>query len=123
MAISLNTAGSWAYAAAGSVSVTLPTHATGDMLLVRVAYKSSAIATCAASTATSGWAKLGEFHDGTTNSGNGTGSVAVALFYKQAASAAEGNPTIDFSQTVTQVGRVALSYAKGASEGWVTPVS
>src|SRR3990167_313011 len=115
MAISLNTAGSWAYASSGSVSVTLPTHATGDMLLVRVAYKSSAIATCPASTATSGWAKLGEFHDGTTNSGNGTGSVAVAVFWKQAASASEPDPTIDFSQTQTQAGRVALSYQKAAT--------
>jgi hypothetical protein len=122
MAISLNAAGSWAYAASGSVTPTLPSHATGDMLLVRVAYKSSAIATCAASTATAGWTKLGEFHSGTTNSGANVGSVAVALFYKEAASAAEGNPTIDFSQTVTQVGHVALSYAKGSTEGWLTPV-
>lgn len=122
MAISLRNAGSWAYAASGSVTPTLPTHASGDMLIVRVAYKSSAIATCAASTATSGWAKIGEYHSGTTNSGNGTGSVAVAAFWKIAASAAETNPTIDFSQTVTQVGHVALSYQKGASEIWDTPV-
>lgn len=122
MAISLRTAGSWAYAASGSVTPTLPTHATGDMLLVRVAYKSSAVATCSASTATSGWAKLGEYHSGTTDSGNGTGSVAIAVFWKVATSAAESNPTVTFSQTVTQVGHVALAYQKGAAEQFITPV-
>ena len=53
MAITPRAVGAWAYAASGSVTTTLPTHATGDMLLVRVAYKSSTITTCAASTATS----------------------------------------------------------------------
>jgi len=79
MAITLHTAGSWAYDSSGSITVTLPTHSTGDMLLVRVAIKSGAIATCTASTATSGWAKVGQFA-GATNSGNGTGSVLVAAF-------------------------------------------
>lgn len=90
------------------------------MLLVRVAFKSSAVATCVASTATGGWAKLGQY-TGSTNSGNGTGSVNVALFWKQAASAAETNPTITFATAVTQVGHVAVSYQKGAGETWDTP--
>lgn len=122
MAIAPRAVGTWAFAASGSVTPTLPTHVLSDMLLVRVAYKSSAIATCAASTATSGWNKLGEFHDGTTNSGNGTGSVGVAVFWKEALSAAETNPTISFSQTVTQVGHVAVSYQKDSGQAWVTPV-
>lgn len=120
MAISHRASGSWAYAASGSVTTTLPTHQSGDMLIVRVAAKSSAIASCSATTATSGWAKIGQTA-GSTNSGNGTGSVLVAAFWKQATSGAESNPTIDFSQAVTQVGHVAISYQKGA-EVWVTPV-
>jgi hypothetical protein len=123
VAITVGSAGTWTYAASGSVTPTLSTHATGDMLLVRVSYKSSAIASCAASTATSGWAKVGEFYDGAgNNSGNGTGSVNVAVFWKVATSAAETDPTIDFSQTVTHVGHVAVVYQKGAGESWVTPV-
>ena len=121
MAIGFGASGSWAYAASGSVTPTLAAHAAGDMLIVRVAYKSSAIATCTASTATSGWAKVGEI-GGSTNSGNGTGTVACASFYKIAASGAETNPTITFSQTVTQVGHTALTYTKGGSDTWVTPV-
>ena len=120
MAISLRTPGTWAYDSSGSITVTLPTHQAGDMLIVRVAIKSGAIATCTASTATSGWAKVGQYA-GSTNSGNGTGSVLVAAFWKEAASGAEGNPTIDFSQTNTQGGVVAMAYQKGA-EVWATPV-
>ena len=120
MAITPRAVGAWAYAASGSVVVTLPTHATGDMLLVRVAFKSSAVATCVASTATGGWTKAGQF-TGATNSGNGTGSVNLALFYKEATSAAETNPTITFATAVTQVGRVAVAYQKGAGETWDTP--
>src|SRR3990167_10694170 len=99
MAISLRTAGSWAYASSGSVTPALPTHQAGDMLLARVAWKSSAIATCDASTATDGWVKIGQTA-GATNSGNGTGSVGVATVRKIATSDAEPDPTIDFDETV-----------------------
>ena len=85
------------------------------MLLVRVAYKSSNLAACTASTATSGWAKVGEAA-GTGNSGNGTGGVNVATFWKEAASSSDTAPTITFSQTVTQVGHVAITYQKGGAE-------
>src|SRR3990172_2282481 len=91
------------------------------MLLVRVAIKSGAIATCIASTATSGWAKVGQFA-GSTNSGNGTGSVLVAVFWKVATSAGETDPVIDFSQTNTQGGSCGMSYQLGAGELWSTPV-
>lgn len=122
MAISHKSTGAWTAAASGSVTVSLPTHASGDLMLVRIAYKSSAIATCSASTATSGWAKVGEFHDGTTNSSSGLGSVAVAVFWKVATGSPETDPTIDFSQTVTISARVGVVYQKGAGETWDTPV-
>ena len=114
--------GGWQFVASGSISPSLHVNAgAGDMMIARVAYKSSSIATCTASTASSGWAKIGEFHDGTTNSGNGTGSVAVAAFWKEH-SGSESAPTIDFSQAVTQVGATVIIYEKGAGEAWVTPV-
>jgi hypothetical protein len=114
--------GLWAAAASGSVTPTLPTHVASDQVVVWVAYKSSAIATCVASTATPGWAKIGEFVGGSVNSGVGTGSVNIAAFWKEATSSSETNPTITFSQTVTQVGHIANSFAKSAGETWSTPV-
>ena len=81
MAISLHTAGTWAYDASGSVTVTLPTHSAGDMLIVRVAMKSGSMASVVASMATSGWAKVGQ-KNGSGNSGNGTGGVMVAAEVK-----------------------------------------
>jgi hypothetical protein len=119
----LSATGTWGYVASGSITPSLAAHAVGDMLIARVAYKSSAIATCLASTATSGWAKLGEFHNGTSNSGNGTGSMAVAAFWKVATATTGEAPTIDFSQTVTQVGAEARAYALGSGDtAWITPV-
>lgn len=100
----------------------LPTHSAGDMLLIRASYKSSAIATCVGQVTGSGWGIVGEFHDGTTNSGNGTGSVAVVVFWKVAASSSEASPTITGSQVTTQSGIAGISYSKAADETWETPV-
>ena len=122
MAISHLNTSNWAFAASGSVTPTLVFHLTDDLIVVRVFYKSSAIATCLASTATSGWAKVGEFNGGSVNSGNGTGSVNIAEFWKVATSGAETNPTITFSQTVTQVGYFSQVLRKAGGETWLTPV-
>lgn len=124
MAISLRASSSWNYVSSGNITANTPGHSIGDMLIGRVAYKSSAIATCSASTSSTGWSKIStEFHDGTTNSGNGTGSMAVAAFWKIAtATDSSDAPVITFSQTVTQVGAVVVAYQKGAGETWDTPV-
>ena len=123
MAISARNAGSWAYAASGTTqTITLPTHSTGDMLLVRYAIKTAAISTTTLTCGTTGWTKLGQYANGTTNSGNGTGSVLLGVFYKVATSSSETNPVITSSATIAQAGGVAIAYQKGASESWSTPV-
>lgn len=124
MAISLHTAGSWAAATATTQTVTLPTHSTGDMLLVRVGFKHATMPTTV-TCGTAGWAKLGEKNGGTNASGNGTGSCQVAVFWKEAASAAETNPVITFNGGVTAAtpsAAVANAYSKAANEAWLTPV-
>lgn len=124
MAITNHAIGSWAAATATTQTVTLPTHSTGDMLIVRVGFKHATMPTTVTIT-TAGWTKIGEDNSGTTASGNGTGSVQVAAFYKEAASAAETNPVVQFNSGVTAATpscAVALSYQKGGGEVWETPV-
>lgn len=124
MAISLHTAGSWVAANATTQTVTLPTHSTGDMLLVRVGFKHATMPTTV-TCGTAGWAKLGEKNSGTGSSSNGGGDVQVAVFWKVAASAAETNPVITFnagSVAATPSAAVANSYSKGAGESWNDPV-
>jgi hypothetical protein len=120
MAITLRTAGTWAAATATTQTVTLPTHSTGDMLLVRVGFKHATMpstVTCS----TGGWTKLGQDNSGTTASGNGTGSVEVAMFYKEATSVSETDPVIDFAGTATPSCAVGMAYQKGGGETWNTP--
>lgn len=121
MAITLRNAGTWAAITANS-AVTLPTHQAGDMLIVRVASKSAAASTETITISDSGWAKIGQGNNGTTNSGNGTGSVIVAAFYKIATSASETNPTVSFSSGPSPGAVVAMAYQKAITEVWMTPV-
>lgn len=124
MAIDLHTAGSWVAANATTQTVTLPTHSTGDMLLVRVAFKHATMPTTV-TCGTAGWAKLGEKNSAGGASSNGAGGVQVAVFWKVAASEAETNPVITFNAgavAATPSAAVASSYSKGAGETWLTPV-
>ena len=122
MAISLRTAGTWAEDTAASIGpIAMPTHQTGDMLIARVMFKSSTIATDTGSTAASGWTKLGTFFDGSVNSGNGTGSVRVEVYWKIATSSSEASIDVSTSNE-TQAAFVALAYQKAADETWETPV-
>ena len=123
MAISIRgSAGAWVAANATTQTVTLPTHATGDMLLVRVGMKHATLPgsiTCA----TAGWAKIGQFNNGTTASGNGTGDVCVAVFWKIATSAAETNPVITYHASVAATPSCAspIVFQKGGDEAWIEP--
>ena len=124
MAIGLNTAGTWVAANATTQTVTLPTHAAGNMLLVRVGFKHATMPTTVTCD-TAGWNKVGEKNSGTTASGNGVGSVQVAVFWKVATSGAETNPVITFNGgavAATPSAAVASSYSKAAGEVWDTPV-
>jgi hypothetical protein len=124
MAISIRgTAGAWVAANATTQTVTLPTHASGDMLLVRVGMKHATLPgdiTCG----TAGWARIGQFNNGTAASGNGVGDVQVAVFWKVATSAAETDPVITYHASVAATPSCAspIVFQHGASEAFDTPV-
>lgn len=119
MAISPRNAGSWADSNATTQTVTLPTHASGDMLIVRAACKPyTATITCS----TEGWNPVGnQYTNGTTANGNGVGSLAFRSFYKIATSASETSPVVAWGTTSAPGAAVAIVYQKGAAEDWVTP--
>jgi len=122
MAIALHTEGSWVAANATTQVVTLPTHSTGDMLIIRAGMKHATLPgdiTC-----NQGFTQIDEFNNGTTASGNGSGDVQIVAFYKEAASAAETNPTLTFHASVaaTPSCAVATSITPTAGKVWVTPV-
>lgn len=120
MAISIRgNAGAWVASNAATQTVTLPTHAAGDMLIVRAAQKPySAAPTCA----TAGWAAAGTaFANGTTANGNGAGSVILIAFWKIAASASETNPVVTWNTTSAPGACCPVVYQKGAGETWIDP--
>ena len=123
MAITDGTAGAWVATTTRNPTVTLPAHSAGQMLLVRVGWKSATPTTDVAVCNTSGWAKLGQYYNGGGASSNGGGGVLVAAFWKEAASAAETNPVIQFDDaTAPTPGCYSVAtYSKGASDVWETP--
>jgi hypothetical protein len=122
MAIGLHTEGTWVAANATTQVVTLPTHSTGDMLIIRAGMKHATLPgdiTC-----DQGFTQIDEHNSGTTASSNGGGDVEIVSFWKEATSGAETNPTLTFhaSTAATPSCAVATSFSKGAGEAWVTPV-
>ena len=122
MAISIRgSAGAWVASTGATQTVTLPTHQTGDMLIVRAVRKpftSPDSITCD----TAGWNPVGTgVANGSTASGNGTGSMAFKAFYKVAESASETNPVVTWGVTPTPGACSPVVYQLGAGEGWVTP--
>ena len=127
MAIGAGAAGAWAATNATTHTVTLPAHATGNLLIVISACKAAAITSVNQSITTGvGWTRAAAFADGTLNSGNGTGSVNQAVFWKIATSGSETNPVITWGggQTADPGIAVGLCFTNaGGSEGWWTPLS
>ena len=124
MAIGAGAAGAWAATNSTTHTVTLPAHATGDLLLLIAACKTATIASLNASVTTgTGWYRIRAFADGSTASGNGTGSVYQVIFMKVATSGAETNPVITWGggQTATPGIAVGLSFTKGGGETWQLP--
>lgn len=119
MAISQKSVGSWAANNATTQTVTLPTHAAGDMLIVRAGCKPY---TATPHIDTSGWAAVATaYANGTTANGDGVGSVVVCAWYKIATSSSETNPVITWDTTAAPGMAVAVCYQKASNESWVTP--
>ena len=123
MAISIRgNAGAWTESTSTTATVTLPTHAAGDMLLVRCLrkpYTSPTDITCG----TTGWAAAGTgFANGTTANANGVGSMAVQTFWKVATSASETSPVVTWGTTAAPGATCAVVYQKAAGEAFITPL-
>jgi hypothetical protein len=121
MAISHRASGTWVASNATTQTVTLPTHAAGDMLIVRAVRKPFTNPDNIVCN-TAGWAAVATgVANGATANGNGTGSMAFKAFYKIAESNAETNPVVTWGTTSAPGAAVAISYQKGALETWITP--
>jgi hypothetical protein len=115
----------WAATNATTQTVTLPTHATNDLLVVIAACKAATITSVNQSIGTpSGWTRLTPFADGTVNAAAGVGSVNQAVFYRVAAAPGETDPVVTWggSQTGAPGVAAAFCFGKSASESWATPV-
>jgi hypothetical protein len=119
MALSLKTAGTWAEYTSDLQSVTIPgTPAAGDRMFLFVAWKDFAITLLAPT----GWNTIvNAYADGTTGTGNGTGSMSQAIFYKDWQSG-DTAPQLDFSTATGLLAEaVVMLWQKGAGESWTTP--
>lgn len=118
MAITLSASGTWTEFTTGNPVVTIPgTPAAGDRMYVWLVWKNQTIT----SSGPAGWTEIAEYKDGTVASGNGTGSVTIAVYYRDWQSG-DGNPTITMSGVVGVGAHVGQLWSKGAGETWDTPV-
>jgi hypothetical protein len=120
MAVGFRAAGAWQDGATGLVAdevAEIPAaQLTTDMVVVIACWKDFAI-----TAQVSGYTELFELADGTTGTGNGTGSMKVGIWYKIAASDAESNPTVDFSTTTGLLGEVTVIVFTSGGGTWATP--
>lgn len=121
MAIALRANGTATTGSIGpSITPAIPAaQLTGDMMLCYIFGKPFD----AAWSISAGWTSLGRGESGTTAAGIDTGSMAMQVWYREATSDADTNPTItegtpawNCAQGVIQV------FSKGAGEVWSTPV-
>jgi hypothetical protein len=89
---------------------------TGDMMLAIGCWKDFAI-----TAQISGWTELIEIADGTTGTGNGTGSMKIGVWYKEATTDTESDPTLDFSTTTGLVGEGVITVFSKSLSFWSTP--
>lgn len=117
MAIAARAAGTWSAGITSDAAITIPGGAqSGDRMYLLAVWKDFSITATVA-----GWTEITEFADGSTATGNGTGSVKVGAWYKDH-SGSESNPTLDFSSTTNLVGAaVIVVFSKDAGETWDTP--
>ena len=117
MAASLRAAGTWSERTTNTTVAIPAGSAAGDRMYLLASWKDFAI-----TASVSGWTELVEGADGTTGSGNGTGSMKVGVWYKDH-SGSESNPTLTFSTTTGLLAQaVIVTFQKGATEQWDTPI-
>ena len=122
MTVSFRAVGTWENGATGltadEVLAVPAAQLTGDMMLAIGCWKDFAITAQIA-----GWTELIENADGAVATGNGAGSMKIGVWYKQAASDTESDPTLDFSTTTGLLGEgVIIVFSKSLSF-WDTPIA
>lgn len=104
-------------AGTASFTLTLATHAAGDLLLAWVGGKYGATATIPA--APSGWVKIGSTTGGTVTTGTDAGDSFVAVYAKVAASSSETNPVFSAGGTAPDSWwGIAESFTPAAGKEW-----
>lgn len=89
---------------------------TGDLVVPLASWKDFGI-----TAQISDYTEITEFADGAVGTGNGTGSMKVGAWYKEATSDTEANPTLDFSTTTGLVGEGAILIFSRSLATWATP--
>lgn len=122
MTVGFRAAGSWQDGSTGLTAdevLAIPAaQVTGDMMLAIGCWKDFGI-----TAQISGWMELIENADGTTPTGNGTGSMKIGVWYKQATVDAESDPTLDFSTTTGLLGEGVIIVFSKSLTYWQTPVA
>jgi hypothetical protein len=112
---------SGAPASAAAFTVTLPTHATGDRLLIALGGKDE---TTTAPTISGGWTRTKFVTGGTGTLGAGTGQTFVAIYEKTAASSSETDPTITPGATAPDTWVwLAYAFAPSAGKAWADTIA
>lgn len=115
MAVANRAAGTWTEIT-GTAAVTIPgTAVSGDRMYLLAAWKDFSV-----TASVSGWTELTQFADGSTGSGNGTGSMKVGCWYKTH-SGSESNPTLTLSGSVIG-GACIVVFSKASTELWDAPL-
>jgi hypothetical protein len=117
MAVSFRVTGTWAELVADGTVAIPATPQAGDRMYLFARWKDFSITATVAN-----WTELIGFADGSTATGNGTGSVKVGCWYRDWQSG-DTDPTIDFSASPTNASVVIMVMAKAASDTWLTPVA
>lgn len=120
MTVSFRAVGSWENGATGLTAdevLSVPAaQLTGDMCLAIGCWKDFGI-----TAQISGWTELIEIADGSVATGNGLGSMKIGVWYKEATSDAEADPTLDFSTTTGLVGEGTIIVFSKSASFWTTP--
>lgn len=120
MAVSFRAVGTWAELTADGAVAIPATPQAGDRMYLFARWKDFSITAQVTSPVT--WDEITEFADGSATSGNGTGSVKVACWYRDW-QPGDTNPTVDFSASPTNASVVIIVMAKDADDVWSTPVA
>lgn len=120
MSISLKASGTWTEFTGTTAAPGIPgTPAAGDRMYAWVIWKNQSVTS---SHVPGTWTKITEYKDGSVASGNGSGSVTIACYYRDWESG-DGAPTFTLSASAGIGVHVMQVWSKDAGEAWDIPVS